>query len=363
MGNTKMKKILYISGTRADYGLMKTTLLAIKNSPNLELEIIATGMHLMPEFGNTIEEIEKDNFKIYKIEAVYKNDKKESMAGFIGKFVLLLAEKIKEIKPDIILLLGDRAEALGSAIVGAYLGIPVVHIHGGEESGTVDDKARKAISFLADFHLPATKESAKRIGSKAIVVGAPGLEENLGEEQEIISKYRIDIKRPLLLVIQHPVSEEADKSGWQMEQTMEAVKELGFQAIVIYSNADAGGREIIKVIEEYRKYPLISIYKNIPRNDFLTLMKLSKAMVGNSSSGMIEASSFNLPVVNIGTRQGKRERGDNVINVDYNKEKIKKAILKAVKTKKKYKNPYFIKGTSKKITKFLKELKNHDKQI
>lgn len=361
-----LKKILYISGTRADYGLMKTTLLAIQKNPGLKLEIAATGMHLMPEFGSTIKEIEKDKLKISRINAVYKKDNKESMANFIGKFICLLTEKIKKIKPDIILVMGDRAEMLAGAVVGAYLGIPVAHIHGGEVSSTVDDAVRNSITKLADFHLPATKKSAERIirmgedKNRVKIIGAPGLEDsfkNKLSEREIIKKYKIDDKKPLLIVIQHPVSEEARKSGQQMEQTMRAVKELKYQTIVIYPNADAGGREMIKVIEKYRHLPFVKIYKSIPREDFAGLMKIANVLIGNSSAGMVESASFNLPVINIGTRQNGRERGNNVFDVNYNKKAIKKAIEKTVNAKKrKYKNPYFLENTEEKIAKILEKL-------
>src|SRR3989338_8114567 len=142
----KKRTVLYISGTRADYGLVKANLLCIKNDPGLELEIAVTGMHLMAQFGKTINEIKKDGFKIHPIEATYAKDSKASMATFAGKFMELLVGKIEKIKPDVILVLGDRAEMLAAAVVGAYASIPVAHIHGGDISSTVDDIARHAIT-------------------------------------------------------------------------------------------------------------------------------------------------------------------------------------------------------------------------
>ncbi len=159
----KKRKVLYISGARADYGLMKETLLQLKNNPGLRLEIIATGMHLMPEFGNTIKEIEKDGFKITVVKAIYKGDNKQSMALFLGRFLELLVKTIGKIKPEIILLLGDRAEMLAGAIVGAYLSIPVAHIHGGDVSSTIDDSVRNAITKLAHIHFPTTGKSAREL--------------------------------------------------------------------------------------------------------------------------------------------------------------------------------------------------------
>lgn len=350
-----MRHIVYISGTRADYGLMRHTLLAIEKNPNLKLSVVATGMHLMFEFGKTIKEIKKDGFKVHKVEATYKKDDKASMAEFIGRFSLKLTQLFKKIKPDIILLLGDRAEMLAGAVVGTYFGIPVAHIHGGDVSSTVDESARHAITKLANIHFPATKGSANRIlkmgeNEKYIyVVGAPGLDEiNTKSFSKIYlkKKFGLDLTNPLLVVVQHPVSQEVKEAEMQMSKTMEAVKSLNLQTLVIYPNADAGWRRMIRTIEKYRKNPLVKIFKNINHKEFLSLMRYTSVMIGNSSSGIIEAPSFKLPAVNIGTRQEGRERSTNVIDVVYNKKEIKKAIRKALYDKnfrekvKKCKNPY-----------------------
>ncbi len=178
-----IKKILYISGTRADYGLMHSVLKKIDNNPNFELYIGATGMHLMPEFGKTIQEIYQDGFKIVEIDTVYERDDRASMAVFIGNFIRTSTTRVKNLNPDIILVLGDRAEMLGGAIVGTYLNIPVIHIHGGEITSTVDEHVRHAITKLAHVHLAATQKSADRIikmgenPKNVYLVGAPGLDE------------------------------------------------------------------------------------------------------------------------------------------------------------------------------------------
>ena len=350
------RKILYITGTRADYGLMKSVLKAIEKHPKLELEIVATGIHIMPEFGMTFNEIKKDNFKIHAIDATYENDNKEAMASFIGKFIQQLTKKVIEIKPDIILLLGDRGEMLAGAIVGAYLTIPVAHIHGGDITSTVDEFSRHAITKLAHIHFPATEKSAERIirmgedPSNVFVVGAPGLDTILNEklvEPEVLSeKYTLELSKPILLVVQHPVTTEVNDAPDHIHETLEAFLELKYQTILIYPNADAGGREMIEAIKKYEKYPFIKTFKSIPYKAFLSLMMIASVMVGNSSSGIIEAPSFGLPVVNIGSRQKGRERAENVMDVGYDKEEIKAAIKKALydedfKEKvKKCKNPY-----------------------
>jgi UDP-hydrolysing UDP-N-acetyl-D-glucosamine 2-epimerase len=374
MGNNRMKrKILYITGTRADYGLMKSVLKAIENHPHLNLEIIAAGMHLLPEFGMTITEVKKDGFKIHEIDATYEKDNKESMVSFIGKFIQLLTKKVNEIKPDIILLLGDRGEMLAGAIVGAYLTIPVAHLHGGEVTSTVDEFARHAITKLAHIHLPATELSAKRItqrgeeGWRVHVVGAPSLDLILNgkllSKEEICKNLSINPKNPIFLVIQHPVTMEIEQAEKQMRETMEAITHLKQQTVVVYPNADAGGRKMIEVIKEYDKYPFIKIFKSIPHKEYLSLMKIASVMVGNSSSGIIEAPSFHLPAVNVGTRQEGRERSDNVIDVNYDKEEIINAINKAmqdlifIEKVKKCKNPYGDGKTGEKVVNILNKIK------
>ncbi len=332
------RKIVYISGTRADYGLMQSTLREIKKKA--DLEIVATGMHMMAEFGHTADQIDRDGFKVWRVDEVYEADDKGSMARFVGRFIRSLTDKIEEIRPDIILLLGDRGEMLAGAVVGAYLSIPVAHLHGGEVSSTVDDLARNAITKLAHIHLPATKKSAERIRNmgedpaRIFVVGAPGLDSIVGDDyaqpEELAETYGLDLSKPLLLVIQHPVTLEAESAGVQMEETLEAVVDLGYQTILIYPNADAGGRRMIEVIKGHLTHPFLKTFKSIPRRDYLGLMRIAGAIVGNSSSGIIEAPSFALPAINIGPRQMGRERADNVIDVGYNRDEIKSAILKAL---------------------------------
>lgn len=334
------RKIAYITGSRADYGIIKTVLKAIKLEKNLELEIIATGMHLMNEFGMTVNDIIGDGYQVHNLEVTYRNDSRESMALFIGDLIKELTYKIEEIHPDIILLLGDRGEMLAGAIVGVYLGIPVAHIHGGEVTETVDEYARHAITKLSNIHFPATEESRKRIikmgenPSNVFVSGAPGLDEVLSGpffgSEELSKKYGLDISKPLIILALHPVSENIDGAPIQMRHTLEAIKELGYPTIVIYPNSDAGGREMIKVIKEFENIPYIKTFKNIQRKEFLSLLKISTVIVGNSSSGIIEAPSFGIPTVNIGNRQAGRERGNSIIDVDYDKAKIMEKIKKSI---------------------------------
>ena len=363
------RKIFYITGTRADYGLMRSTLRRIHQHPKLSLDIAVTGMHLMHEFGNSINEIREDKFKYHTIDVRYESDAKESMAIFIGRFLQELVPLIQRIKPDIILVLGDRGEMLAGAIAGVYLGIPVAHIHGGEVTSTVDDYARHAITKLAQIHLPATVQSGKQISNlgesqnRIFVVGAPGLDQVLHEpllpSQELAKKYNIDFTTPVILVIQHPVSLEVDDAPRQIRETLDAVAKTGYQSIIIYPNADAGGRGMIDVINEYTQVSSFRIFPNIPHKDYLSLLRNVSVLVGNSSSAIIEAPSFCLPAVNIGTRQNGRERGENIIDAPYNKEIIAQCIDRALydtlllEKIKKGSNPYGDGNTSERIVEIL----------
>ena len=369
----KKRKILYISGTRADYGLIRETLFYIRKNPFLEVEIAATGMHLMPEFGKTINEVIKDGFKVYPVAAVYKNDTREAAVSFIADLINNLLKEVKKIKPDIIFVQGDRPEMLAGAIVGVYLGMPVCHSHGGEVTSTVDEITRHAISKLSHFHFAATKKSAERLvrmgedPQKVFTVGALGIEAVIKKEfltkKEIEKKYNLNLSEPFLLVLQHPVTLEEKEAARQIKETMEAVVVAKEQTIIIYPCSDAGSREIIKVVKKYEKYDFLRIYKNIAHKDFLSLMSVASVLIGNSSSGIIEAPSLGLPVINIGTRQEGREHSCNIINVGYSEKEIKKAIEKAVYDKKfregikKCKNPYQGNNTGMKIVNILSKIK------
>ena len=334
------KKILYISGTRADYGLMRSVLFRINRHPDMDLHVAATGMHLMPEFGHTIDEIYRDGLACHRVEATYTTDTQESMALFIGRFIEECVHLAEKIRPDFILLLGDRGEMLGGAVAGTYLGIPVLHLHGGEITGTVDEIARHAITKMSHIHLPATQESAERIirmgedPGRVHVVGAPGLDQVFEtaflSPDEISERYHLNLSLPVILVVLHPVTLDAGDPALQMRRMLEAIRDLGEQSIVIYPNADAGGRAMIEVIKMFEHCGNIQTFPSLAHQDFLSLLKISSALVGNSSSGIIEAPSFGVPAVNIGPRQKGRQRGANVIDCGYDKQEIVSAVRHAL---------------------------------
>ena len=326
-----VRNILYVTGTRADYGLMHETLKLLDEDESIQLDVVATGMHLMHEFGYSIDEIKRDNFNLHVADQTFKKDDERSMSEFIGNLITDLTRLFGQINPDIVLLLGDRGEMLAGAIVASYLQIPIAHIHGGDVSSTVDDAARHAITKFANIHFPATELSASRIRQMGenpdniFVVGAPGLDSIIKSKNNIDEGYLKDkytIEKDFVLVLQHPVSLEVDDSAFQISQTLDAIAQTDYQTILVYPNADAGGRAMISKINEYD----VDAYKNIPHDDFIGLLGMASILIGNSSSGIIESSSFKLPVINIGTRQLGREKASNVVDVDYNKDEILKAI-------------------------------------
>jgi GDP/UDP-N,N'-diacetylbacillosamine 2-epimerase (hydrolysing) len=351
-----MKQVAYLTGTRAEFGLIKKLLKEIDKDNKLELFLMATGMHLMDQFGQTISEVSKE-FKPEIVEAIYQNDNRASMAEFLGICTVGVVKHLVKIKPGVVLVLGDRAEQLAMAQGAAYLNIPVVHLHGGEETTTIDDKARKAISMLADWHLPASKKARKKLMKMGVdkkrikVVGAPGLDE-IKELIEIEKKYQI-------VVLQHP-DENETKAQEQITETLRAVVSFELPVHIIYPNADAGSRKIIDKIETFKKnFPkLVKVHKSLNREEFLNLLSTSKVLVGNSSSALIEAPSVNLAAVNVGPRQLGRERGNNIVDVDYDQREITLGIEKAIKlTGGKFTNPYGDGKTTKRVIKFLKRIK------
>lgn len=371
----KRRKICYITGTRADYGLMKNTLIKLKKE--FDLSLIVVGMHLSPEFGNTFQDIEKDGFKIAKkIKTLLTKDTGGAMAKSLGVCLIKITQALDSLKPELLLVLGDRGEALAGAIAGAHLNIPVTHIHGGDQGDDgahIDDPIRHSITKFAHIHLSATEQSAERIIKmgeekwRVHIVGSPALDDILLKDfyskSYIEKKYNLNLKKPLLLVVQHPVLTQINEAEKQARETLEAVKEINEQTVFIYPNADAGGRKMIKTIKEYEKYDFLQTHKSIPRKDYLSLMKYSSVLIGNSSSGIIESPVFKIPVVNIGVRNSARENAGNIIFINHNKREIIKAIKKALfderfkKVIRKYKNPYGAGNTSKKIVKILRELK------
>ncbi len=336
----KKRKIAMIAGSRGEYGYYRPIIKEIIKNPNLDYGIIATNMHVLDTFGSSIKEIEKDKFKIDSvIYNTFDGYNKITMAKSLAVFMLQLPEILESIKADAVLIGGDRGEQFMAAIVAAHMYIPVAHIQAGEISGNIDGVTRHAIARYAHIHLAANKDAADRIlktGEEEFrvhIVGAPQLDEivqgKFTEKKELFKKFNLVPDRPVFLLVQHPVTEEFGQAGFQIKHTLDAVNEFNAQVIVVLNNSDAGASEMREVIMRNRT-PQMRIYPNMPRENYIGLMRIADVIVGNSSSGLLEAPSFGLPAVNIGNRERGRLRGKNVIDAMYNKDEIVQAIKKAM---------------------------------
>lgn len=324
-----MRKVCYVSGTRADFGLMQTTLAAIQAHPALELSIVVTGMHLLPEFGETVADIERAGLPIARRVLVNMTPATgATMARNIGRMLVEFVDAFECIRPDVVMLLGDRGEMLAGALAAIHLNTPIVHIHGGELSGTVDEPVRHAISKLAHFHFAATVGSAERLEkmgerrSNIIVTGAPGLDglsslAFIGRDALLLEAgFRGDA--PVALMVYHPVLQEATSAGTDTDCILQALLDQGVQIIALMPNADAGSDAVRVILNQRKDEPGICLLTHLPRAKFISWMAHADLMIGNSSAGIIEAASFGTPVINIGSRQGMRERNANVVDTPAN---------------------------------------------
>ncbi|MDD5041848.1 MAG: UDP-N-acetylglucosamine 2-epimerase [Candidatus Peribacteraceae bacterium] len=334
-----MKKIVAITGTRADYGIYVPVFRAIEGHTDVQLEVVAVGMHLKKEFGSTIEEIRRDGFTIVaELDTLSLADTKAAMAEFVGRTTVECGRVFAERKPDIVLVLGDRGEQLAATVAAVYLGIPVAQLHAGERSGSVDDPVRHAISALATIHCTSTEEDGERVrtmlGERARHVhrtGAPALDTIASfmpiPKAELLADAGVPGDRPLLLFIQHPDTLDPLTPAAQIEPSIQALGSFDGNIIIFGSNADAGGMAMNAALRAFAKTRQDARFiESVSHETYLSWMEAADVLVGNSSSGIIEASSFHLPVVNIGGRQRGRLRSGNVLDVPYDAEAIRKAI-------------------------------------
>ena len=337
-----MRRILYLSGTRADYGLMRRTLFRISQHDQMDLGIIATGMHLDPRFGQTVHEIERDGFRIAGRIETDLGSSESFMARAIADTVRGCCDILEAERPDILLLLGDRGEMLAGAIAALHLNIPIAHIHGGERSGTVDEPVRHAISKLAHIHLTATTDAAERLvkmgehSDNVYCLGAPGLDglqaDAVFSKEQLLEKSGIPDGLPIALMVFHPVVQNADDGPRQVTEIISALRENGFAIVGLRPNADLGGDAIRNVLDSEADSGELKLYTHFPRQEFVSWMAVADVMIGNSSAGIIEAASFGTPVINVGSRQNLRERNVNVVDVDADAAAISAALNHVLKT-------------------------------
>lgn len=338
------RMILGVTGIRSEYDIMSSVFSAIESHPALDLQLVVTGAHLSDAYGHTIDEIRSDGFVIAdEIQSLLNGDQDSFRIKSFAIQLQGLVQTVVRVRPDILLVLGDREESMTTALVGAYMNIPVVHICGGDRVvGNVDDQVRHAVTKLAHLHLVTNSESAERIlrlgeqKFRVFNVGNPGLDRLLKVQTlnttdlSLGLGFKIVDGEPLLVVIQHVISTEIDCAYDQMRVTLDAIKDLGLPTVLSYPNTDAGGQVMIQAILEYESLPNLHTAKNIPRLEFVNLMRRASCLLGNSSAGILEAPLLKLPVVNIGNRQKGRLHAENVVFVPHDKEQIIKAVRHAV---------------------------------
>lgn len=338
MNGDDERRVLVLTGTRAEYGLLRSSMEAIRERGGLALQVVATGMHLSPRHGRTVEEIREEFTVDREVLMQVEGDTGKAMAKSLGIGTSGLAEAFASLDPDVVLLLGDRDEALAGALAAAHMNVPVAHVHGGDSmhGAIIDDSIRHAITKFAHVHFPVSELSADRIERlgeeprRITTVGAPGLDDVLAGEYDdpasVLERHGLDPEEPLLLVVQHPVTTRPEEAGEEMAATLDAVGSFDAQAVVIYPNSDAGGDRIIDEIESREFGERVRTFRSLPRREYLGVMAGADAMVGNSSSGVIEAPSFSLPVVDVGPRQEGRERAENTLSVPHETDAIREAI-------------------------------------
>jgi GDP/UDP-N,N'-diacetylbacillosamine 2-epimerase (hydrolysing) len=335
------RRILATLESRATYGYSRNVMHAMRNFTGLELTTLVTGMHLMPELGNSIELIRQDGFPISATVPMAPQDTNRSAwSRSLGEAIAGFARAYETIAPDIVLIFGDRAESFGCCVAAAYMGLPVAHVQAGDKSGHIDDAARMAIAKLAHVHLASCEDSAnrlRRLGEqdfRIFNVGAPQLDDIVDRDfaaaSVIIDGSAHDLSLPYLLVLQHPVMADRDHSGAQMRQSLQACAATNLPVYCIYPNSDLGYRAMLDAIGEHQAGERITFLSNVERAQFLTLLANAAVLVGNSSSGILEAPSFHVPVVNIGERQRGRPQASNILNCPHDQTAIAAAIQHAL---------------------------------
>ena len=343
-----MRKVCVVIGSRANYGSIKSVMRAVREHPELHLQIIVGASALLDRFGSVVDIIERDGFMPdARVNMIVEGETPVTMAKSTGLGLLELPTLFELLKPDVVITVGDRFETMATAVAGAYMNIPLAHTMGGEVTGTIDESIRHAITKLAHVHFPANQEAADRIirlgemPDAVHVVGCPRMDlvaeviasggANLDAdwlEREGVGGH-ISVDEPFLLVSQHPVTTEYGHAEEQIFETLMALEELQMPTIMLWPNPDAGSEDLSRGMRKFREHhkpDYIRFYKNFPVETFLRLMKSAACLVGNSSSFIREGSFIGAPAVNVGSRQSGRERGPNLIDVPYDRHAIVAAV-------------------------------------
>ncbi len=341
------RKICVVIANRANYSSIKSVMAAINSHPKLELQLVVGSSALLERFGSVVDLIEGDGFITdATFHMIIEGENPATMAKSAGLGLLELSTLFQNLKPDMVLAVGDRFEIMAVAVTAAYMNIPLCHTMGGEVTGTIDESIRHAITKLAHLHFPANKQSAERIikmgerPENVHALGCPRIDEvvdclkNGSLEQNIFEEYKgvgeiFSLNEPFLLVSQHPVTTEYGQGRVQIRETLYALDELKMHTIMLWPNVDAGSEDIVKEIRtfrEHKKPEYLHLFKNLPIRVYVKLMDKCKCLLGNSSSAIREGAFIGVPAVNIGSRQNGREKGQNIIDVICDRNEIEKAV-------------------------------------
>lgn len=331
------RRICYVSGTRADFGLMQSTLQAIARASDLCVDVLVTGAHLSPSYGNTVDEILAAGLPLRaRVPLCLEPATGATMARNIGTMVTSFVDALENDRPDFVLLLGDRGEMLAGAIAALHLNLAIVHIHGGERSGTVDEMVRHAVSKLAHYHFVATEQSRERLirmgelPGSVFVTGAPGLDglADLAQEsrEALCASLALDPGRPVALMVFHPVLQEAAGAGRSARLILSALAAKNCQTVALMPNSDAGSDPVRAELHAHAAHSNVRVITHFERSRFAAWMAACDFMIGNSSAGIIEAATFCTPVLNLGSRQNLRERSLNVVDLPLDESKIMSAV-------------------------------------
>jgi len=336
-----MRKIIAVTGARSEYDLMFSIYEKLNSRDDIDFSIIITGPHLSEKYGLTASYVERDEFKISdKIYSLLDSDQKLARIASIGNQIPLLVQTLSREKPDIVLVAGDREEAISVSMTCAFMDIAIAHFFGGDiaKDGNIDNSVRYAASKFAHLHfttLEEHKNNLLKLGEedwRIHVMGNPALDRFLKidtiSKSDLLKHFSIEDNREYCVLIQHSIITEVEEQRKRILITLEAIVESGYFCFINYPNSDAGSSEIINAYDEYLvKYPdQFKLFKNLDRKHYVNLLRNANFLLGNSSSGLLEAPSLGLPAINIGSRQRGRVHGDNVIFVDNDKEEIAKAI-------------------------------------
>lgn len=365
------RRIIIVTGSRSEYGILKSVIKQIFCSKKLKPILVVAGMHLSKKHGLSINDILRDGYKVnYKVKMIPKGNSHYGMVKSLGTGIIKFGDIFKKINPELVLVLGDRDEIFAAAIAASHMNIPIAHIHGGDKTKAgIDEYNRHAITKISNIHFSTTQKSFQRIiklGENPKFVfntGSPSIDDikskYFSNKNELEKKYKIKFSGKDILLVFHPVTTEIENSVNTFKIILNVIEKLKRTTIAIGPNSDAGNKQIFEELKKFsNRNKFFKFYTNVPRYDFLGFLNNCSVLIGNSSSGMIEAGYFDIKVINIGNRQDQREHGANVVTINISKSILAKELGNSLKTRKSYKklNVYGDGNAAKKIVNILETI-------